>query len=242
VEEIRTVDKRELIDSLKPLITNPRIPVQAKGSETIMVDNRANFMMATNHKDAITKTKNDRRYAVFFCPQQSPEDLERDGLTEEWFVEFTGWLNSGGYADIAGYLKQYQIKPERNPATNCVRAPRTSVTELVIAVSLGGVEQEIVDAIDQDLYGFRGGWISSWALGRLLDDKRLGRSASPNKRTALLADLGYTKNPWTPGGRSSSPLVNEDDTKPVLYIRKTMKFDLPSVAGATADYINLQVR
>ena len=77
VEEIYVSDRREVSDALKPLITNSRVEIQGKGADQITGDNRANFMMCSNHKDAILKTRGDRRYCVFFTAQQEVEDLTR---------------------------------------------------------------------------------------------------------------------------------------------------------------------
>src|SRR3546814_19247025 len=68
------------------LFRSDRVEIQRKGVDQFTADNRANFILTSNRRDAINKTANDRRYAVFFTAQQSAEDKTRDGLTDAYFV------------------------------------------------------------------------------------------------------------------------------------------------------------
>ena len=238
VEEVFTADKRETIEALKPLITNRRIPSQAKGVDTITIDNRANFMMTTNHKNAIQKTKRDRRYAIYFTPQQEKEHLDRDGLTQEFFKKFARKLEyEGGWDDVAGYLKRYPIIDAYNPATTVLRAPDTTSTQEALEISQGVAPQEIQEAIDQGLYGFRGGWISSYHLNELLVSKRLDRYFPRKKRKEILKEIGYIPAPWMAKGRASKRIPNENNTQPTLYIREDMEFGKVLTVD---DYVNSQ--
>ena len=241
VEEIYTPGKRDIIETLKTLITEERIAIQPKHQDQVMADNRANFYMTTNYQDAIPKTTNTRRYSIFYCPQQTRAHNERDGLTIADFIKLNKWLEFEGYENIAGYLKRYNINPKYNPATECRWAPDTSTTNMAITASLGIVEQEIMDAVEQELPGFKSGWISSYALTKHLEKKGLARSVMPNKRGLLLEKLGYIKNPWTKDGRASTAISNEDNTRPILYINKNMMYNKPSPDGATADYQVAQI-
>ena len=218
VEEIYVSDRREVSDALKPLITNSRIEIQGKGANQVTGDNRANFFMCSNHKDAIMKTRGDRRYCVFFTAQQEAEDLTRDGMTGTYFPELYGWLRSGGYAFVSNYLAEYEIPEQMNPATMCTRSPDTTSTNEALAVSLGGVEQEILEAVEEGRPGFAEGWISSKALDRLLIARRDDRRIPPNKRGELLSSIGFKLHPGLKEGRVNNPIMQEGG-KPRLYLR-----------------------
>lgn len=211
-------NKREVIEALKPLITNDRIEIQAKGADQTTGDNRANFMLNTNPKDALRKTRNDRRFAVFYTAQQSAEDATRDGMGGDYFPNLYTWLKNGGYAIVANYLANYPIPDELNPATSCHRAPDTSSTGEAIAASMGGIEQEIIEAIEEGRAGFRGGWVSSIALEHLLKELRAERAIPRNKRRDLLKSLGYDWHPALKDGRANN-VVPFDGGKPRLFIR-----------------------
>ena len=218
VEEIYVSDRREVSDALKPLITNSRVEIQGKGQDQITGDNRANFIMCSNHKDAILKTRSDRRYCVFYTAQQDDKDLVRDGMNNGYFPDLYKWLRAEGYAIINDYLRSYAIPDALNPATSCHRAPATSSTDEAISVSLGGVEQEIGEAIDEGRPGFAGGWVSSMALDRLIKDRRDDKRITPNRRKGLLTGLGYVLHPVLTGGRVNS-VVAQEGGKPRLYVK-----------------------
>lgn len=220
VEDIYVPDhKREVIETLKPMITNDEIEIQGKGSDQYTGDNYANFILNTNHKDALRKTHSDRRFAIFYTAQQNYEDIENDGMTGSYFPDLYDWLKDDGYAKVNHFLEMYQIPDELNPATKCHRAPKTSVTEEAIQASMGTVEQEITEAIEENRTGFAGGWISSLAVEKLL--KFIGKSGnvSHNKRREILNTMGYYWHPALNKGRVNNH-ITVDDGKPRLYIKK----------------------
>lgn len=216
VEEVYVSDRRDLLDALKVLITNDRVEMQGKGDNQITGDNRANWIMATNHRDAIPLTIDERRYAVYFTPQQEFADLARWGMDGRYFPDLWDWLRAGGYADVAGYLYRFAIPDELNPAKMLHRAPVTSSTSAAIAESRGVVEQEIAEAIADARPGFCGGWVSSYALKALMQELR--RTISHKKRGEIMRSLGYEPHPGLPPrGQTHSPIMQEGMTRPILY-------------------------
>ena len=218
IEEIHTRDRADVVDTLKPMITNVRIESQGKGADQIMIDNRANFIMCSNHRDAVQKTERDRRYAVFYTAQQESSHFARDAMDGDYFPKLYDWLRAGGYAAVAWYLKHFEICDEFNPATVCQRAPRTSSTTEAINESRGSIEQEILEAIATGDPGFRNGWVSSIALDKMLQEHGMARRVPRNKRKDMLASIGYVPHPALPGGRCPTPLFQEQGC-PILYVK-----------------------
>lgn len=219
VEDIYIGDRAEILNALKPLITNSRIEIQGKGADQITGDNRANFFMCANDKTAILKTKSDRRYCVFFTAQQEIEDMEKIGwLTSGYFSALYGWLRTEGYAIVNNFLRTYQIADELNPATHCYRAPLTSSTKEAIYVSLGRIEQEVIEAIEEGRAGFCGNWVSSMALNTFLEGRRDSKRIPHNKRKDLLRSLGYIPHPGLFNGRVTQ-MIPFEGGKPRLYVR-----------------------
>jgi len=211
--------KREVIEILKPMITNDRLAMRAMLQGQIMGDNRANFMLNSNHKDGIRKTRNDRRFAVFYTQQQNADDIARDGMGGDYFPNLYRWLKTDGYAIVADHLASYAIPDDLNPATQCHRAPDTTSTDEAITASMGGIEQEIQEAIEEDRPGFAGGWVSSVAVERLLQSTRSARAIPHNKRRDLMQSLGYDWHPALNNGRVNNPIPMDDGKKPRLFIR-----------------------
>ncbi len=226
VEEIHMQGRREILDDLKPLITNIEIEIEGKGVDQRMIENRANWAFCTNYQDAVLKSRNDRRYAIFFTAQQSRNDIIRDGMSGQYFPRFYDWLRADGYAHVAHYLKHYPIPAHLDPSGACHRAPDTTSTDAAVERSLGGLEVEIKEASENNTRGFRGGWVSSWALDKLVRDRgiRVGR----NKYAEILESLGYERT-----GRASAPIIAEDGQRPTLY-------KLPSVVDGFGAYEKAQ--
>ena len=212
--------KLEVLEVLKPMITSDRLARRAMQQDQSMHDICANFMFNSNHKDAIRKTENDRRFAVFYTPQQSASDLTRDGMQGDYFPDLYNWLKfNEGYEKVAYYLKNYPIRDEFNPTKGCQRAPITSSTGEAVTASLGPVEQEIINRTEEGVVGFKNGWISSYWLGLMLDEMRMSRSISHARRKDLLDALGYVWHPGLNQGRSNSMLFTDGAKKSKLFIK-----------------------
>lgn len=220
VEDIYVPDaRREIIEELKPMITGDNLEIEAKGIDQTSADICGNFMFNSNHRDAIKKTGNDRRFCVLFSAQQEASDLQRDGMHGNYFPRLYTWLRADGYAIVSDFLYRYDIPAEFDPAAECQRAPISSTTGEAIQASTGTVEQEILEAVAQELPGFAGGWISSIYLTRLLENMGLARKIAHSRRTEMLDSMGYIVHPALKEGRTNNPVL-PDGGKPRLYIRR----------------------
>lgn len=219
VEDIYVPDQKlEVLEILKPMITGDKLARRGMQQDQVMVGNCANFIFNSNHKQAIRKTLNDRRFSVFYTAQQHADDLTRDGMSGDYFPKLYDWLRNGGYAHVAAFLKSYPIADEFNPTTRCQRAPITSTTAEAVEASLGGIEQEIMEAIEEGRTGFAGGWVSSMHLDKLIERLRAGSRIPPRKRRDLMKGLGYDWHPALRDGRVNN-FIMIDQGKPRLYIR-----------------------
>lgn len=239
VDEIYSADRRAILDRMLAFVTNRRVPMQAKGQDQVTIDNRANFVFFSNHKDAIPIDKDERRYAIFYAAQQSADDIIKTGWGGRYFPDFYDWLRgegvySGkvpGYAHVSHMLRTWPIPDAINPATLAHRAPVTTSTPSALRESLGRVEQEIMEAVATEQPGFAGGWISSVMLERLLRGIRADRAVPRNKRAELLRRLGYVEV-----GRTTR-IVSPDGSKPILYARDGhLALNLPDIEAQARAY------
>lgn len=237
VEEIMIEHKRELLDALKPLITNRRVEIQAKGSDQVTGENRANFIMFTNFRNAIPMDVDKRRYAVYFTPQQSLADMVRLGMGGSYFPALYDWARSGGFAAINFYLRSFAISDSMNPARAMHRAPTTSSTADAIAESLGTLEQEILEAIEVGEIGFKGGWVSSIMLARKFERRAL----SPKRLATALQHIGYVRHPGLHDGRVTHVVAIPDGGKPRLYVRATDPTATLMGTDAVGAYVKAQM-
>jgi len=219
IEEIYVREKWELVEILKDYLTNRRADIQGKGENQVTLDNRANFMLCSNHRDAVPIARKGRRYGIFYTAQQDETDLTRDGMGEEYFNTLFSWLNSGGFAIVTHFLKNMDIPVALDPARGCHRAPLTSGMEEAIQYGMGTVEQHIQEALAAEEIGFRGGFISSTYLQKMLQDSGLRNKALGLKRDELMKTLGFVVHPALVNGWTNNP-VSPDFKKARLWVRK----------------------
>lgn len=219
VEDIYVADsQREVLEELKPMITNSRIEIERKGVDQQTLDVCCNFILNSNHKDGIRKTRNDRRFAPFYTAQQEASDLARDGMVGGYFQRLYAWLRADGFAHVHEFLATYRIPDELNPALGHI-APITTSTHEAVAQGLGRIEQEILEAIERGDAGFKGGWVSSVMLDRLLHNIGYARGIAPNKRREIMGSLGYDHHPALRDGRVNNNVL-PDNAKPRLYVHR----------------------
>lgn len=211
-DEVKTDEKRNLIEALKDMVSEELIQIQGKGVDQDIEDNPANWCFFTNWKDAIPIDRKARRWAIFFSPLQTEQDIINAGMDAAYFNRIYSWLRIGGGKQIvAHFLRNYPIDPALDPAIN-QRAPKTSSYEAAIVSSRTGPEAAIIDAIEHDRAGFKGGWLSSAAVKIVLKetDQKLSHAAL----TRIIEQLGYVKI-----GRAGKPYVQEEWVQPNLYNR-----------------------
>jgi primase-polymerase (primpol)-like protein len=219
VEDFHTSssDKFEVMELMKPLITEIRQEVEGKGKKKLTKTICTNFIFTTNNADALQKHKDDRRFCMLFTAQQSVDDLQRDGMGDKYFVDLHDWAhNKDGFAIITDYLFHYDIPRAYNPMY-CTRAPKTSTTDEAIYRSLGNVEHAIIEATEEYRIGFRNDWINTLALREYLKD--IGLKLANKKLPETLERIGYIKHPGLKDGRPNNPLPGTT-CKPRLYIHK----------------------
>ncbi len=239
LEEVYTNDRREVTEPLKVMISNDRMEIQKKGVDQFTAAVVAIYMLFSNFKDAINVSFDTRRYAIFYCAQQSKQDKIRDGITSQYFVDLFDWLDGGGYAICHNFLANFKIPDELNPARSCQDAPTTSSTAEAVHLSLGTVEQEILEAIDGGRPGFVSPWVSSTALDRLLIEKKLDKRVPLNKRREMMEKLGYIWHPHLKEGRVNNVIPGEG-TKPKLFVKDGHLAAQLQSAEIVANYIERQ--
>jgi hypothetical protein len=209
VDEIRVDEKRDLVEVLKPMISEARIEVQAKGVDQEMEDNPANWMFFSNFKDAIPINQNDRRYAIFFCSIQSTRDLLERGLYYAYFERLYTWVDFGGGAEaITHWLLTYPI--EKGAIARV--APESSTHAQAINVSRSPMQIVIEDSVQDGLAGFRGGYVSSIAVSRRVVASGVRNPSLHSIRTQL-ETMGYHEL-----GRAVACYPSEDLTnRSVIY-------------------------
>jgi hypothetical protein len=221
VEDIKISESsaEATFEKMKPMITGQRLEIEGKGADQITLNICGNFLLNSNHHNGIRKTADDRRIAPFFTPQQSKEDLARDGMTHDYFADLQKWLRyQGGYEIVNELLSTLAIPDEFNPAIGGI-APLTSSTEEAIRSGWGAVEQEVLERIAQGAQGFSNDWVSSHYLDELLHDMHKANAIPQQRRRELMKTIGYVAHPGLPEGRVHN-MVLPDRKRIRLYVKE----------------------
>lgn len=189
VDEIKVDEKRDLLETLKPMISEKLIEVQAKGVDQDLEDNFSNWFFFSNWKDAIPASKNARRWAIFFSALQTAEDVLSAGMDDAYFDALYAWLDTGGCAIVYDWFMRYPIERGKIP----MRAPKTSSTDEAITIGRSPLERVIAEAIDDGMPGFRNDWVSMVSLQKRITDSHVVRTMpAPHVLRTMLSGMGYT--------------------------------------------------
>lgn len=223
VNEIKIDERRELIEILKPMITDSRVEIQSKGVDQEMEDNAANWLFFSNYKDAIPINKDSRRYSIFYSALQSAADIEAAGMNKQYFDRLFDWLRKDkGLQKIAHWLLNYPIECGSLP----VRAPQTSCYQEALTISRSPMEVIIAEAVADRICGFRNDYVSSIAVLRQIKGSGI-RNATPRSVQSCLETMGYVKL-----GRGVRTYIQEDvDNRADIYgVRSNMSVEGYGVA------------
>lgn len=220
VNEIKVDERRELIEILKPMITDSQIEVQAKGVDQEMEDNLANWIFFSNFKDTIPINRNGRRYAIFYSSMQTNQDKINAGIdkTKPYFKNLFHWLEKeGGYEMITHYLRNHPVE-----LGACgIEAPETSSYAEALRISRSPMQVVVEEAIQDEMQGFRGGYVSNLAVIRRVAANGI-KTPSAHSIKIMLESMGYAEI-----GRAKQTFLLEDiSTRPIIFVKDpTLKIE-----------------
>lgn len=245
LEEIKTGARNQAEAALKRFIGSNRIQMQGKGKDQHTIRTCINWLLNSNHKDAIHITDHTRRFAVLYCAQQEKEDLERYDMQRggRYFTQLFDWFhNKNGWAITANFLTTYQIPADLNPATEADKAPMTSSFLDAIKESKSTPHQAIVEALTSGRSGTLGGWCSVQALREILKTEYGIRPPSGKMIAKYLKAEGYVKHPaLTNQGRATKAIMAEGGDRSVIYVKSnSIQSAFEDAAQVTDAYMKAQ--
>lgn len=121
LEEVRVVghSRHDVMNVLKPLISNDFINVNQRHRDSRQTDNTVNYLLFTNHHDAIVVSNGDRRYYVIKSAMQTKEDVAL--LPPEYFTDLFNMLGTHA-AGLRSFFEGWNISDAFQPSGH---APRT---------------------------------------------------------------------------------------------------------------------
>lgn len=117
IEEIRLVghNRYDVLNRVKPFITNPVIEIHPKGRDPYNVENTTNYLLFTNYRDAMPLSQNERRFLVLFSQWQNSDTLRKfKAENPDYYVDLYCALDDSGPA-IRQWLLQHELHEDFNP-------------------------------------------------------------------------------------------------------------------------------
>lgn len=196
VNEIGDHTKRELsalAEKLKPWVTDSPVHIEPKGRRGFDTPNTTNWIFTTNHLHCMLATLGERRYAHFISALQTEADAAR-AFPGDWWARYYDWWEGGGAEAVRGFLSHMAL--EEAPSV----APVTTSTVQAMREGDGAALGLIREAIEQNVPGFKGGWVSVNAIRDIMASEDIRVPAGPFLRKQM-EQLGYTqvfRTPTTP--------------------------------------------
>lgn len=139
LEEVRVsgANRHEIMNTLKPLISDDDNTINERNRNTRSTLNISNYMLFSNHHDALALTPGDRRYFVLKSPLQAKADVL--ALGGDYFLPLFALLRDHPGA-LRAYLNDWKISPDFNadghaPVTTYLRdMVNDSASDLAAAV------------------------------------------------------------------------------------------------------------
>ena len=211
MEEVRVVghNRHEVMNRLKPCITNEVIAINRKYQDIQQVPNVSNYLLLTNHHDSLAVQDGDRRYFVLHSALQTKEQVL--ALGADYFRRLYSVINGKG-AGIRHFFENWEISREFNPHGH---APHTRhLKELVESGSSplasavrAAVHDGVAALVKPDL-------VSVKHLRTAIEPERLGVT-SDQTLAAVLRELGFRA-----AGR-----VRLGDERSTLWVPAAAKLD-----------------
>jgi hypothetical protein len=137
----------DVMNALKPLITNDVAEIHPKGRAPYMAPNTANYLLLSNYMDGAPVTDGDRRY--MFLSSQIGLDEARQLSKGGYFSRLFGALQVRPGA-IRHWLLGYSLHPEFSADG---RAPDTVVRGAVLEAVKPELDSQVEDVIEDDFFG-----------------------------------------------------------------------------------------
>lgn len=243
-------NRHDILNALKPYVTNDSVPVHKKGKDEFDIHNTTNYIAFTNYADALPLTDTDRRWWIVFTPFASEAEMAaaiRDlgfASTGAYFDELHDAINLHR-AQLRRWLLDVVIPSSFKPNG---RAPATEEKALMIAMSSTAEEEIVREIIAEAPLGVSGRVLSSSCVTTALLHRDTEVVLQTTALNRVLTKLGWTKVPkrlkwreqahtiWIKGRMSVDPDVLRAELDATASLQKTA--DSPEGSQSVVDFFN----
>lgn len=145
IEEMMAIGRRDVLNNLKPKITQSTVTLRKKYANSRDIPNTVNFIAFTNHMDALPLDDDDRRYFVVGTDLPKKEGDYYDRLwswTEENYGAILSWLLK---RDLS------RFNPNARPPVTAAKREMTHSSRPIVETEIARMIAEHERPFDQDL-------------------------------------------------------------------------------------------
>jgi len=188
VEEMKQhgLNRYDIMNRLKPFITNSQVEIHPKGKASYTAPNVSNYIIFSNYLDGAPVDEDDRRY-MFLSSRMTTDEAKR--LTEEGYFKhlFTAVQEHAGA--IRKWLLEYQLHPEFDANG---RAPLTKIRETVLELSKSEFQLTAESLLEDGGEGYCSDVVSTSHLTQAIKNAIDIKPATSQVQT-LMARLGFRR-------------------------------------------------
>ena len=192
IEEIRLIghNRYDVMNRLKPLITNQVIEVHPKGRDAFNTENTTNYLMFTNYRDALPLNENERRFLVLFSRWQDGDSLRAfKADNPSYYHDLYAALVESAPA-IRKWLLGLDQSDEFNPEGD---APITPSFRYMSRVSQPNEVQQLLDLIEESKFPDISFELLNFTRFQdyLINGDYDGNAAAPKSLNRMLENAGF---------------------------------------------------
>lgn len=188
MEEVRVVghNRHEVMNRLKPCITNDTISINKKYVDLAELPNNSNYLMYTNYHDSLAVTQGDRRYFVVCSAMQTKEQVE--ALPDGYFNDLYDMVKTNG-AGLRAWFEGRSIGADFRPDGH---APRTSYLAALTQIAASPLASAVTTALqDGDHPLVKIDMVSITHLRRVMEQMAGLGNFSDQALVSILKEMGY---------------------------------------------------
>ena len=141
IEELMSRGRLELMNKFKPMITQPIAVIREMYKASYEQPNRFNFLIFTNHKDAIIIDETDRRYCVLYSNAEPKEPSYYEMLFD--------WTSSN-----PGKILNWFMERDLSSFKPYAHAPMTKSKRELVQDGLSPLQRWVTDGIELENWPF----------------------------------------------------------------------------------------
>lgn len=200
LEEIKLTghNRYDILNALKPFITNDSIEVHPKGSDPRDAINTVNYVAFTNYTDALPLTDTDRRWWIIFTPFATSDEMAAAvaGVAPNlgtYFDRLHAAINQHP-AELRRWLLDHVVSETFKPNGS---APMTAEKQVMIGMSASDDEDTVRDILESPevIKGITKTLFSSRCMSEALMGSELDGVLNTTSKNHLFKKIGFTKLP-----------------------------------------------